>query len=387
MISPRERGFVSPAMKKRLRRVRRQLAKLALLLVSTMTILVLAEFVVRFLVARGITASEQYPADRPMPNLQVHQNPEVGYLPPPHMTDAAGKLVTNRSGFREKDYSADELRMSDVILNLGDSITFGSRVKASADVYSHQLEQAIGSSLQHRRVIVYNAGVAGFNTWQELALMGELLPTMDVKLVLLGFCLNDSSPRFHVKTDLKGAVSRYDRPIDSFKAFFSREFFNRSYFYVLLKETFKNVQRAHPRVFPASLLWHNLLIRGKRWQECKETLVVMRDQLRTQGIPLVIAVFPYRHQLSLEPQSNLIQNDLMTFCREHGLYCLDLFSAFKEHMSEINFDDEGEGAHPDENGHRVAAQAIFDYLREQELFPFCSLPRNAPDAPEKPRSR
>jgi lysophospholipase L1-like esterase len=372
-------------MKGRPRRVRRQLAKLAILLVSTITILVLAELVVRFLAARGIAASDQYPADRPIPNVQVHQNPEVGYLPPPYMTDATGKLLTNRSGFREKDYSADELRMSDVILNLGDSITFGSKVKDTADVYSHRLERAIGRSPRQRRVIVYNAGVAGFNTWQEHALMGELLPTMTVKLVLLGFCLNDSSPAFHVKADLKGAVSLYDTPIGSFKAVFSREFFNRSYFYVFLKETFKNVQKAHPRAFPASLLWHNLLIKEKRWQECKETLVVMRDQLRTQGIPLVIVVFPYRHQLSLEPQANLIQNDLMTSCREHELYCLDLFSAFKEHVSEISFDDEG--THPDENGHRVAAQTILDYLREQELFPFCNPPRDVPDAPEKSPSR
>jgi hypothetical protein len=206
---------------------------------------------------------------------------------------------------------------------------------------------------------------------------------MNVKLVLLGFCLNDSSPTFHATADLKGAVSRLEKPINSIEAVFSREFFNRSYLYVLLKETLKNAQRAYPRAFPARFLWHNLLVKEKRWQQCKETLVLMRDQLSQQGIPLVIAVFPYQHQLRLEPQANLVQNDLMTFCHEHELYCLDLFSAFREHASEITFDPEG--THPDERGHAVAAQAILEYLTEQQLFPFSKAPQDGP--PPKPPSR
>ena len=153
----------------------------------------------------------------------------------------------------------------------------------------------------------------------------ELLPTMNVKLVLLGFCLNDSSSQFYVKGDLNNAVFLDDKHINSIDAVFYRKFLNRSYFYVLLKETFKNVQRTYPHVFPASLLWHNILIKEKRWQECKETLVEMREQLGEQGIPLVIAVFPYRHQLRLELEANLMQNDLMSFCNKHGLHCLDLF--------------------------------------------------------------
>ncbi len=350
----------------------RVLAKLALLLVSTAILLVFAEFAVRLVVARGIATRKHYRADLPMPNVQVHRNPEVGYLPPAHLTDAAGRLVTNRIGFREEDYSDTDLTTNDVILNLGDSITFGDRVEDTADVYGHRVELTIARLLPRSHVIVYNAGVSGFNTWQESALMGELLPTMNVRLVLLGFCLNDSSPRFHVRAGLEGAVSRYEQPADSFGSIFSREFFNRSYFYVLLKESFKNVQRAHPGAFPPGLLWHNLLVKEQRWRECKQTLVAMRDRLDERGIPLVVAVFPYAHQLRLEPRANLVQNDLMAFCREHGLECLDLFGAFKLHASEITFDQEG--THPDKRGHAVAAQAIVGYLQERRLFPFRGQP-------------
>ena len=52
--------------------IKRQLAKLAVLLITTIIMIILAEFVVRVFVSHGIARNNQFYGNLPMTGVQVH---------------------------------------------------------------------------------------------------------------------------------------------------------------------------------------------------------------------------------------------------------------------------------------------------------------------------
>lgn len=294
-------------------------------------------------------------------------NKDLEFVFKPHYVNLEGDTITNGLGFHELDWAPSDLDQSKVILNIGDSITFGANIKDLNQVYGKVLQAIIRQNFPDKNYIVYNAGVGGYNIWQERALLKELNGKLKYDMVLLGLCLNDSSPKMYVSEDIKGAVVNVSGEIESTKDLFSRKFFNRFKLYVMFKEAVKSMQRRYPKLFPRSLLWHNVLVNGEGWQSLKETILEMNENLAQDSIPFVVVIFPYAHQLKLEAKDNIIQNDLVQFCEAHTIPCLDLFSYYQQHRQLIQWDEEG--IHPDVNGHRVAGEAIYNFLVEQKLIP------------------
>ncbi|MCU0642917.1 MAG: SGNH/GDSL hydrolase family protein [bacterium] len=294
-------------------------------------------------------------------------NKDLEFVFKPHYVDANGDTITNSFGFHELDWQPSELDRSKVILNLGDSIAFGANIKDINHVYGKILQMMLQQKFPDENYIVYNAGVGGYNIWQERAMLQELTGKIKYDMVLLGLCLNDSSPKMYVSDDVKGAVVNVTGELESAKEIFSRKFFNRSKLYVMFKEALKSMQRRYPKLFPSSMLWHNVLVNGEGWHSLKNTLLDMHESLSEKGIPFVIVIFPYAHQLQLDATDNIVQNDLLNFCQDHDVPCLDLFSFYKDNSQSIHWDQEG--IHPDESGHRVAGESIFNYLIEQKLIP------------------
>jgi lysophospholipase L1-like esterase len=97
-------------------------------------------------------------------------------------------ISTNQLGLRERDLEQKrdgELR----ILLLGDSITFGWGV-AAEETFGRRLESILLSRLG-RMVRTVNAGVGGFNTVQEYALLENNVDAIDPDLVVLVYVHND----------------------------------------------------------------------------------------------------------------------------------------------------------------------------------------------------
>jgi lysophospholipase L1-like esterase len=293
-------------------------------------------------------------------------NKDLEFVFKSHYINLEGDTVTNALGFHELDWKQSDLDQSKVILNIGDSITFGANIKDLKQVYGKVLQGMIRQNFPEENYIVYNAGVGGYNIWQEWALLKELTGKIKYDMVLLGLCLNDSSPKMYVSEDIKGAVVNVSGEIETTKDLFSRKFFNRFKLYVIFKEAIKSLQRRYPKLFPSSLMWHNTLVNGEGWRSLKDTILEMHDNLAQNHIPLVVVIFPYAHQLKLEAKDNIIQNDLAQYCQMHSIPCLDLFSYYKQNRILIQWDEEG--IHPDVKGHQVAGEAIYNYLIDQKLI-------------------
>ena len=348
--------------------LKRGVQNAALVICVLVFLCLLAEVAANILVNAGIGRANQIAGQKANNIVVSSPNADLGYLYRPNIREPERNIVTNSAGFREYEWTASELARSRVILNIGDSITFGMNVRDIDDVYGKVVQSLL--SRNHGtdgRYVVYNAGIGGYNTWQEEALLRHLTGKIRYDMVILGLCLNDSSPKLYVSEDAKGAVISIPARIESVRDVFSRKFLGRSKAYVMFKELIKSTQRRFPKMFPSSVLWHNLLVKEGDWISLKQTLRKMRGDLEADKIPFIVVIFPYEHQLQLTKKDNIVQNDLMAFCQSNSIHCLDLFDSFGQNRHLIHWDQEG--VHPDGKGHLIAGQAIYEYLVANQLIP------------------
>jgi lysophospholipase L1-like esterase len=97
----------------------------------------------------------------------------------------------NALGFRDpRDYSLAKPPGTFRILVLGDSVTFGHGALHET-TYPYLLEQQLEAWRPDVRWEVWNLGVPGYNTAQELAYLRQIGPAAAPDLVVVGFFLND----------------------------------------------------------------------------------------------------------------------------------------------------------------------------------------------------
>lgn len=97
----------------------------------------------------------------------------------------------NSLGFRDtRDYSLDKSATTFRILVFGDSVTFGHGALEDT-TYPYLLEQRLRQWRPDIDWQVWNLGVPGYNTSQELAYLKRVGPRYKPDVVIIGFFLND----------------------------------------------------------------------------------------------------------------------------------------------------------------------------------------------------
>jgi hypothetical protein len=133
----------------------------------------------------------------------------------------------NRLGFRDdREYSVDKTPGTFRILVLGDSVTFGH-----GSLYEHTYPRLLEERLRQWRPTVqwevWNLGVPGYNTSQELAYLQEVGPQFHPDLVIVGFYPNDFTANVLVRPPslARRAVSAAQRAVQ--QHLYSYEFYKR----------------------------------------------------------------------------------------------------------------------------------------------------------------
>ena len=80
------------------------------------------------------------------------------------------------------------------VISLGDSIAFGMGVRQDANTLTGILQKHLNETMAGIRCEVINAGIPGYNSFQELAYLRETLINYNPDFVILHFCLNDADP-------------------------------------------------------------------------------------------------------------------------------------------------------------------------------------------------
>jgi lysophospholipase L1-like esterase len=305
------------------------------------------ELVLRIALKRTLTAETGFPLiPSKIPGLQYQ-------LEPNH---AAGGIQTDENGFRLRPATSTPAQYK--ILILGDSISFGSGVPYSQS-YVPALEDRLSRALGVT-VAVWNAGVPGYNTSQEAAMLDRAAPLIHPDLVVVQFCMND-----YLDPPVLTAGGNLDQSssiAESGSGFSLIALLYRSHALVFLKEKFKDIERARPEWFP---VWAHYIHRVQKkpgWQRAKQALLRIQESSERNHARLLFVIFPVEQQLRIGDRA--AQDDLILFTREHGIDTLDLYDSFRARWRDGLYVDFWEQVkqfdklHPNPRGHALAAEQI-----------------------------
>ncbi len=233
------------------------------------------------------------------------------------------------------------------ILVLGDSIT-------EHNWYVSSLEEKLNKSFEgSKKFELWNAGVSGYSLSQYARYLESKGFKFKPDLVLIGFCINDVSPTIIV-------VYRDNKKV--------KEYF----FPAMCLVRYVPVNRL---CFKYSFLYRFITIRldsflARREKRCsiEESSTVfyldkIQDLCKKQRVLLVCAIFPYMKPLGEYSEEELIDyKTLKNALQELKIHCVDLSEYFPEDRRYSLRRWTNDFKHPNEEGHEIAANAIYEDL-------------------------
>jgi len=165
-------------------RLKAWLSNLLVTLVGLIVGLITSEIVLAFLKPPPIRW--YYPQPLHLPDK------ELGWVMKPnqHSYTHDHPVVTNSLGLRSPEISFQKGPTDLRVMCLGDSQVFGNGV-AQEETHAGRLESILRARMPGRHVDVINAGVAGYDTVQEVKLLERIAPSVKPDIVTIGFYLND----------------------------------------------------------------------------------------------------------------------------------------------------------------------------------------------------
>jgi hypothetical protein len=161
--------------------IRRQLlTNTGLVVISLAVTLLLVETVVRYLPLNLI--SPNWPVGYHIPYLAEKSYRLSANYPASYITDNEGDqhlVMSNSVGVRDVELPAAPNQS--LVLVLGDSMTFGWAVSDINDTWTRRLDTEVARLLPETNYHFVNAGVSGYNTFQEVYLFEALVKEMAQK--------------------------------------------------------------------------------------------------------------------------------------------------------------------------------------------------------------
>lgn len=269
--------------------------------------------------------------------------------------DSDGSLTyrTNGLGFRGPETIEAKPSGRFRIIGLGDSFTFGRGVRQQ-DTFLAGLQQRLDQAAGPDTFEVLNWGTAGYDTTDEAALLAHRGPAFDPDLVVVCFFLNDTKPGPTVRA-FNPVPDPAERPAWRRASAFLDQLAQRLDRRARLEKLVADYHAAYEDDAPG-------------WREARNALTRARDHARRDGFALAVMIFPVLWDLSGPSPFADIHAKVSAFAGSLGLPVLDLLPAFVGHEGPELWAHPVD-QHPSPEGHAIAADALFRFLRDEELVP------------------
>jgi lysophospholipase L1-like esterase len=333
--------------------MRRNILRFVVLCVSIIFSLGIAELVVSFLkLAPAFHAINLFQIEGRAEIYQLSPNPKLIYVPAPN---AGGR---NSYGHRGKNYSFGKSNKIRIVF-MGDSVVEGLEIVSPEERFTEILNDKLGEEFE-----VINLGVPGYNFVQEL----EYLKTVGLKFepdyVFWGVCYNDMwirSLELNKLSEKLQAISRnafYEKFYKT-KSYFERIMF-RSSLYRYVKYSFsKSTRLRFMDLFVNALTLEEEVLKNLV-QECD---LLSRNKFRQAFYLLPI------NEGSLSAGEKTLLKKFKALIKNKGFLSIDLneyFDALYGRQFKNNL--LADGCHLNANGHRLVAEAIYNFMKDNANF-------------------
>ena len=243
---------------------------------------------------------------------------------------------------------------------IGDSFTVGVGVQLD-DTYGAKLERLLNLNDGVPPADVRIHAHAGTSTFQQRPLFRQALD-FQPHIVILGICLNDVEDWTH-PLKIQRWRDEWMNPAPSpFAAFFLRH--SRAASFIAARVWAAGSSRRCVNYYR-----HLYDPNGGGILRFKNSIGWFRDECAARQIVFLPVIFPLM-SFDFSPDRypmSFAHDAIHEVCRDYTLPCLDLLSAFQGDDPGRMQAIPGIDPHPDEIAHRIAAEAILNYLVEQRL--------------------
>ena len=261
----------------------------------------------------------------------------------------------NSEGMRDREFSIIKPKESIRIAVLGDSFSFGSGIKNVNVSYPKLLESKLNRPNENYEIL--NFGLPGKNTEDEIRILKEKALKYSPDIVIIGYTLNDMK-------NVDASVSEYKFiTLLPYLGFWLRNVLY-SYSYVEVKSNYILDSFGWKKTVIESILDVYGSERNKEYND--KLFRELRDIAEKNRFKVVIVIFPGLIKFEDYPYKE-VHTYLIETSKNNGFYILDLFDKYKKYDKEELQVSEYD-SHPNELGHRLAAEAILEKLINEKII-------------------
>ncbi|MDH3211643.1 MAG: SGNH/GDSL hydrolase family protein [Myxococcales bacterium] len=341
--------------------------RLLLLLGSTLMTLLAAELLFRAFDLRGyhdrrrergLQGALLRDEKKRVPGVKVQYRPYAQFAhvydgDPRGYFDADHSLTyrLNRHGFRGADWERAPAPGVRRIVLLGDSFAFGEGVRVEHTLGARLQESVNEDSGTATEVLTLAAG--GWGTRDEINYLERAGIGFEPDLVIVVYVLNDA--------EYAGGLDLWGR----FRQQYENRRLQSSYLASYVYAGF--ARRRLARAYIDDLVVRSRKQRGD-WAASFGDLARGRRIAESAGARFAVAIFPFLYELDAGYPFRPLHEMVAQFCTWNGIRVIDLFDAFEGH-SDTDLWVHPSDQHPNEDGHRIAADALADFIRREHLLP------------------
>jgi len=250
--------------------------------------------------------------------------------------------------------SADAYR----ILFLGDSFTYGHGFADASKTFVGRVGQRLNNEQPHPRIRGYelfNGGMPGTGTREWLVLFEDVVDSFTPDLVVAVFFLRDGV------ADVT-SVEQIDKIREGMAQLANESLlFRYSYAYRFFRErrALSELSRKYlGRLHQGYLGRPN---QTREWKRAQANLLQIKQQTLARGAQFAIVIFPVLFELNDHYPLADVCDVIKTFCHDHDIPVLSLLPTFMN-MQAPSLWLSPLDQHPNEQGHALAADAIYRFL-------------------------
>lgn len=244
------------------------------------------------------------------------------------------------------------------ILGVGDSIIAGEYL-ADNERYLNRVSNIL-SEKTDSHIELINAGVAGYNTWQELELLQVKGLSLEPDLIIVGICLNDDRGwRPELKKSWFGRIT--ENPRHHKKARYFDFIYQKSEVYKFLYDGLYRAKRSfrEKKNYYDDYEWRPDF---QIWERPLRDMILLAKRHKIQ---ILFVVFPLEQQILRGEKASFAP--LAAFFEKEDVYFLDLIEYLSNKSGQALFLKQ-DPVHPNTLGTKIVAEATADYIIEKEIL-------------------